>query len=484
MVAHRGFEPLIFALRGRCPGPLDECAPPFEDSKRLPDRTRRRLPRAALLLAAPFLLLFAACSDGADEVAAPPAETPSPTATVPADASPDPSPGTSPSPTVPPLDPGIRTVLEQVAQERGLEPPQRLSASFLPRAELPALLDRLLTADDRAWFARTTTLYRLLGFFANDQDYLSIYQAFGSEGVLGLYSPVDDALWVVLEAGESPGLDKLSRGARETLAHELVHALQDFHFQLDRVSKQYQDDLDRSLALTAAIEGDAVTHEQLWGRKYLAIPAGGGPLRLLADAAALQTAPPAIQRELFFPYTTGAQWIAGVRSAGGTAAIDALLREPPRIGTAAVLHPRADFAPVSVTLGDISAALGEGWQRESGGTLGEFVLRNYLYDSTGAGTAAAAAEGWRGDQYIVAVNGQRTVVAARIAFASPAEARQFFDAQARHLRASDTASRRDGAIVGTADDGDVTLARIDGEFVTFAIGTDEAAALAAFRALP
>ena len=26
LVAHRGFEPLISALRGRCPGPLDECA--------------------------------------------------------------------------------------------------------------------------------------------------------------------------------------------------------------------------------------------------------------------------------------------------------------------------------------------------------------------------------------------------------------------------------------------------------------------------
>ena len=26
VVAHAGFEPAIFALRGRCPGPLDECA--------------------------------------------------------------------------------------------------------------------------------------------------------------------------------------------------------------------------------------------------------------------------------------------------------------------------------------------------------------------------------------------------------------------------------------------------------------------------
>ena len=26
VVAHTGFEPVISALRGRCPGPLDECA--------------------------------------------------------------------------------------------------------------------------------------------------------------------------------------------------------------------------------------------------------------------------------------------------------------------------------------------------------------------------------------------------------------------------------------------------------------------------
>ena len=29
LVAHRGFEPLISALRGRCPRPLDECAATF-----------------------------------------------------------------------------------------------------------------------------------------------------------------------------------------------------------------------------------------------------------------------------------------------------------------------------------------------------------------------------------------------------------------------------------------------------------------------
>ena len=30
VVAHTGFEPVVFALRGRCPGPLDECATQWE----------------------------------------------------------------------------------------------------------------------------------------------------------------------------------------------------------------------------------------------------------------------------------------------------------------------------------------------------------------------------------------------------------------------------------------------------------------------
>ena len=33
LVGHRGFEPLISALRGRCPWPLDECPTHLDDSR-------------------------------------------------------------------------------------------------------------------------------------------------------------------------------------------------------------------------------------------------------------------------------------------------------------------------------------------------------------------------------------------------------------------------------------------------------------------
>src|SRR5215207_8363069 len=47
LVAHRGFEPLISALRGRCPRPLDECALTFEDSILAPERQRNLSSSAA-----------------------------------------------------------------------------------------------------------------------------------------------------------------------------------------------------------------------------------------------------------------------------------------------------------------------------------------------------------------------------------------------------------------------------------------------------
>ena len=41
MVAHTGFEPVIFALRGRCPGPLDECATQMAAARPLPSIAMR-----------------------------------------------------------------------------------------------------------------------------------------------------------------------------------------------------------------------------------------------------------------------------------------------------------------------------------------------------------------------------------------------------------------------------------------------------------
>ncbi len=480
MVAHRGFEPLISALRGRCPGPLDECAVPLRiaDAAAPGQGAARRATRAgglAFALAA-LPLLLAACSDRPTVVHD--LETATPAASV------DPSP-TAPTGTPVPLPAVLQDTLNKVAEVRGLSAPPNLRVELIARSQLPALLARLLTDDDRAWFARTTTLYRLLGHFRKDQDYLTVYQSFGSESVLGLYSPADDALWVVHDDGETIDFANLPRNEAETLAHEFVHALQDYHFNLETGYKQIVDDLDRNLAWTSVVEGDATTFEAQYSKKYLLAPAAGRVFTL-GTAPQASDVPASITRELFFPYTTGAEWVKGIVAKEGSAAVDKLLKDLPS-STAIILHPELrtnGWKPAPVTLPDLAGALGSGWKRESGGTLGEFQLRNYLQLRVRSGEAVTAAAGWQGDHYDVYVNGGQSVAAFRVAFADAGQAGEFASAQDSFLRAAGGNPATEGQLtIGRTSDGNTTVRTTRGAEVFFAIATSEDAARKAITTL-
>jgi hypothetical protein len=321
---------------------------------------------------------------------------------------------TPPAATPEPLPPSVQSLLEATARVRGLPVPANLRAELLGRAEAKAKLTAALTDDDRRWFRQTTTLYRLMGYLRSDEDYESIYLSLAEGPILGFYDPAVDTLYVIVD-DPSTGFGELREDDRVTLVHELVHAIQDAAFALDVVTKSLMENLDRSLAYTAVVEGDARTHERLVPRTAARLSAGAGP-RLIARAGAPQVRLPApIERELYWPYTAGADWIAGVKARGGTAAIDALLRQPPG-GTWQVLHrdrPES-WQPSSSTIPDLAVGLGVGWVRESGGTFGEFQWGNFLQQRLRALDATKAAADWAGDSYAVYVRGPESVATFRI----------------------------------------------------------------------
>ena len=370
-----------------------------------------------------------------------------------------------------PLPPSLVQVAKDVAQLRGLPAPDGLQMGFVPRANVPALLDRLLSDDDRAKFAQTTTLYRLLGHFRPDEDYLSIYRQLGAESAAGLYSPPDKTLWIVQQGDAPPDLNSLSREAKSTLAHELVHATQDAAFDLEALSGN--GDLDATLALTCLIEGDAVAHQGLYAAKYLASTGSGAGADLLAGF--VSDIPPSLNREFFFPYTTCADWVQSARESGGTAAINALFRNPPK-STALVLHPERglNWRPSAVSLPDLAHALGSGWKRESGGTLGEFQLRNYLQLRLPGLRSSIVAAGWAGDRYDVYSQGQESVAVFRVAFDDETKAAGFRAAQDDLLSAAGAKATLTGGVsVASRADGNTT-ARLSGSGreVIFAIGSN------------
>lgn len=382
----------------------------------------------------------------------------------------------------------LEQLVERVADIRDLDQPSSFDVRYIPRSELPRLLDELITDDDRELFAETTLLYRLLGYIENDQDYLQVYRSFGAGSILGLYAPDRDTLWVVHDDDEPGTFEALSEAQVETLAHEVVHALQDYHFNLDEDYYEIAEDLDRALAWTAIIEGDAALHEGRFSRKYMALPAAGrGPLLLHGSPVVRPQVSSAVLRELYFPYTTGPRSVERIIDSLGLTELNTLLADPPA-GTTFVLHPeRLDdgWAPETVTLPDLAAALGEEWERDSGGTFGEFHLGNYLQQQRSAADSAGAADGWTGDRYDVYTDGQEAVAVFRVLFEDGKEAGEFVrehDAMARGV--SPRTVRRSGFLVTPLSDGDV-LVRADpsGREVAFAIGSDEEAAVRALAAL-
>ena len=367
---------------------------------------RPRIVAAGVLFA--IALFVAGCSDRDTAGSETPSAEPSASATA----------------TAGPVAPGIQAILEDVAELRGLEPPPNLDARVIARDDLQALLDSLYTPEDLKWFDDTTTLYRLLGHFREDQDFLSIFQSFGTQAILGLYAPDLDTLWVVVDDA-STGFDELSRGQQKTLAHELIHAIQDYNFNLDEVYLTVVEDLDRNLAWSAVIEGDAVEHEELYSQEFLVAHYGGVKF-LLAEPALAQTTdiPQSIIRELYFPYTTGASMAAALIDDGNRDMIDTFLANPPA-GTALIMHPElieAGWQPDVVALPDLSDALGGDWERESGGSLGEFNLQNYLTLLLRSDAAENAAKGWGGDHYDVYVSDDASVALFRMVFPDESEA--------------------------------------------------------------
>ncbi len=181
---------------------------------------------------------------------------------------------------------------------------------------------------------------------------------------------------------------------RGVLIHEMVHALQDQHFGLDKLhATSFGSDAD--LARAALVEGDAtytmievLQKEQPRVAHMLKAP--------LEKARNLQNA---------FLYAQGARYVKALKDRGGWAAVNARYRFPPR-STAAVLHPEG--AP-AIDLGP-------------GKTHGEFgLIRLLAAHPKTAPQAVQAAAGWKGDRAIEDGPHRSWVVA----FATAEQARRF-----------------------------------------------------------
>jgi hypothetical protein len=226
------------------------------------------------------------------------------------------------------------------------------------------------------------------------------------DSVVGFYD--SDTEQLVLRAGT------LDPYAQLTLVHELTHAWQDQHYDLDALYDEVETQ-DEALALRALVEGDATRVEDAWRKAQPASVQnaiakredelfgpddGDEPSRLQASLSALYG----------FPYEAGEDFAQYVWDTGSNAGLDAAFSEPPTT-TAQVIHPEK-YLPVDAPT-PVPTPKAGGRVVDSG-VLGEVGLIVTLARGDLDRSDVEAAAGWDGDAYVTWRNGSRTCTTVRV----------------------------------------------------------------------
>ncbi|HAX23837.1 MAG TPA: hypothetical protein PLR44_08300 [Thermomicrobiales bacterium] len=367
----------------------------------------------------------------------------------------------------------------RVVDLRGLTPTMPIEPRLISRQELHDNLVRLQTDEYSEEKARedANALWLLRLTDDRDLDLFNLYIDLLTERVLGYYDPETKELYVV---NDNPTLSPLGE---MTVAHEMVHALQDQHSDLLSVRS---DDIDgdRSLAHSALIEGDAEVTATRYVLQYFSRSQLMDLTTESNDSSSdvLDRAPAYIRDSLYFPYIEGVTFATQLFQLRGVEGQTAALADPP-ISTEQILHPEKYLVerddPLPVVVPDLERALGSGWRMARTDSIGEFDLRILLREN-GAQNADSAAAGWGGGQYSLysgpAAGDSLMVVT--VEWDTEADASEFVTALGQTFRTADPA----GQIISDSQGRHSAVIRA-GASVTLITGTDQDSVVRARDAL-
>ena len=368
-------------------------------------------------------------------------------------------------------------ISNEMASLRNLELIEPLDISTQSRDELREWL--LESIDDE--YAgdvqeRDQRVMELFGFIEPGTDIVQLQLDLLGEQIAGFYDPETGEMVVV----SSNSGDKLSASDEVTFAHEVVHALQDQHFDLMAI--QADDSVaadDQYLAVSALIEGDATVGQVQYMIEH--------PMLLVSlqaeladlDSSELDSAPPFISGTLLFPYDYGATFVSALYEEGGWDLVDKAFTNLPQ-STEQILHPEkylAGEAPIDVAINDPLPVLGDDWSIFDVNTLGEYIIQLFL--DTGEirpSDAQQAAEGWGGDTYVVAGTEDETVLVWSTEWDSEEDAEEFFRILSTHetkrFNADKSGDDTETLSRFSYADGAGEI-RLDGTSVTYVLGTSQ-----------
>jgi hypothetical protein len=213
-----------------------------------------------------------------------------------------------------------------------------------------------------------------------------------------------------------------------TLVHELTHALQDQHHDIEKLFGD--GDSERSQVARAILEGDALAVERAYVDRLSPERRSEYETKnsdqVTQSRENVKEVPGLLTATLAMPYALGGPFVrladAGSNGGGTTdlAIADQLLDNLPK-SAAVVFNPGApDQAPVTVDPPkDAQVSSGEQFDK---GTLGAFALYLVLAARVEPKVAMKAVDGWRGDAFVAkeqgSGDGRKVCVGASVAVAT------------------------------------------------------------------
>jgi hypothetical protein len=344
--------------------------------------------------------------------------------------------------TTTPLLAAFDEVLQRVVSLRHLQPKATIKRAVRNRQQIRTAVlaltqDALSPAE---WEAERKTMVQW-GLIAPDFRLKEFVLDLLTEQAAGYYDPKQRTFFI------ADWLPQLVQ--KPVMAHELVHALQDQHYDLQGHFDLVKDQSDLTLARKALIEGDAMAVMLA----YLLEPLGMSMDDLPDMQAILQAsssligdqfqvyarAPLILRQQLVFPYVHGLAFIKAALAHGGWEGLESVYQRPP-VSTAQVMHPEKYFAapparPSEVTLDLPEADLGTAWKKLKHDVLGEFLLSVVLQQFLPEDEARQSAAGWRGDRYELFEHQDtgRLLLVCVTAWDTPEDATEFFHSYTKLL---------------------------------------------------
>jgi len=321
-------------------------------------------------------------------------------------------------------------VVHSMSEITGLSLKTPLKKTLRSRDEIRAYVIRQMNEDkDAAKRYADTKSAEAFGLLPKNFDLDSFMIELLTEQIAGLYDPKNHEFYI---ADWIPVEDQ-----RMVMAHELTHALQDQHFQIEQWLKSARPNEDAELAREAFLEGSAMAAMV----DYLLVGTGKSvtnmpefdPAILTGDIGStpsLQKAPPFIKDALVFPYFAGMTFTAAVLKPDGWSSLQKVFLKPPA-STQQIMHPdlyKSGYVPAPVTIPSAEASLGKNWKKLDENLMGEFGWQEVLKQFLGDARAKPLASAWNGDRYQLFENqlSKRLLLIYRLHLSSQENTARFF----------------------------------------------------------